>query len=374
MFTPSVVGVLENEGKNEYYVDDMLQIRRDKMAIAPVTDKNGYGKFSLILVTDYNGLDTILKTMISDRLGLDFKEHPILLTEPSLHNKDHRTKMATHFFEKYQIPALFICKASVLAAFSCGRSTCLVLESGANTTYATPLQDGYAIQANMIKCDVGENYLTNMVGEALTKRGIKVVPRYAFTKKNVNGQIIVDYQAYDLTTPSYEIYTRQEIIRGLKESLLTLSADVNMEIGDAKTDYELPDGTKVNLESDAKKIPELMFTGNSEESGFMGVHKMIVEAITRTDLDIRKELYNNIVVTGGNTVIPGFIERVQVLVPEIAPTNTKVKIISHMTTERKSSPWIGGSILSSLGSFQQMWMSKQEFDENGSIMVERKCA
>ena len=138
--------------------------------------------------------------------------------------------------------------------------------------------------------------------------------------------------------------------------------------------YELPDGAKVDLEVERKKIPELMFTTIADLGNFSGVQRMVADAIVRSDLDIRKELYNNIVVAGGNTLIPGFVERVQKLVPEIVPPNVKVKVIAHMPGERRFSAWIGGSILSSLGSFQQMWMSRQEFEEHGAIMIERKCA
>jgi actin-related protein len=115
-----------------------------------------------------------------------------------------------------------------------------------------------------------------------------------------------------------------------------------------------------------KEIPEVI--------NFSGIQRMVADAIVKSDLDIRKELYNNIVVAGGNTLIPGLVERVQKQVPEIAPPNVKVKVITHMPNERKFSAWIGGSILSSLGSFQQMWMSRQEFEEHGAIMIERKCA
>ena len=167
--------------------------------------------------------------MLIDRLSLEPKEHPILLTEPSIHNKEHRLKLTQHLFEKYQIPAMFICKSSVLSAFSCGRSTSLVLESGANSTYAVPVHDGYALQSSMIKCDIGGNYLTEEVAKVLNAKGVKIVPRYAFTRKTVNGQLIVDYQAYDGTDPSYEKFCRYELIRDIKESLLTLSTDTAME-------------------------------------------------------------------------------------------------------------------------------------------------
>lgn len=87
------------------------------------------------------------------------------------------------------------------------------------------------------------------------------------------------------------------------------------------------------------------------------------------------------VLAGGNTLFKGFLERLQRQIPEISPQNVKVKVVSGSGggsastsgTERRFSSWVGGSILSSLGSFQQMWMSRQEFEEHGAIMIERKC-
>merc|ERR1711872_1060333 len=49
----------------------------------------------------------------------------------------------------------------------------------------------------------------------------------------------------------------------------------------------------------------------------------------------------------------------------------KIKIVAP--PERKYSCWIGGSILASLSTFQQMWISKQEYDESGPAIVHRKC-
>ena len=183
-----------------------------------------------LIVTDYDSLDTLLRAMLVDRLALDPKEHPLLLVEPSLHNKEHRLKLTQYLFEKFQIPALFICKSSVLSAFSCGRSTSLVLESGANSTYAVPVHDGYALQTSMIKCDIGGNYLTEEVAKVLATKEVKITPRYGFSKKTVNGQSIVDYLSFEHTDPSYERYSKYEIIKDLKESLFTLGSEAAMEM------------------------------------------------------------------------------------------------------------------------------------------------
>jgi len=89
------------------------------------------------------------------------------------------------------------------------------------------------------------------------------------------------------------------------------------------------------------------------------------------DIDVRKELYNNIVMSGGTTMYDGIQERLQKDIVSLAPSTMKVKVVAP--AERKFSVWIGGSILSSLATFQTMWITKAEFEESGPSIVHRKC-
>lgn len=98
---------------------------------------------------------------------------------------------------------------------------------------------------------------------------------------------------------------------------------------------------------------------------------MVAEAINRSDHDIRKDLFSNVIIAGGNAALKGVEERLQRQIPDIAPQGFKVKVLHG--ADVKTTAWVGGSILSSLGSFQQMWMSAQEYQEHGAIMIERKC-
>jgi actin-related protein len=113
----------------------------------------------------------------------------------------------------------------------------------------------------------------------------------------------------------------------------------------------------------------------------------------KCDVDIRKDLYSNIVMSGGTTMYPGIADRMQKEITALAPSSMKIKIVAP--PERKYSVWIGGSILASLSTFQQMWVSKQvsrceccmniffrvltfdvllqEYDESGPSIVHRKC-
>ena len=98
---------------------------------------------------------------------------------------------------------------------------------------------------------------------------------------------------------------------------------------------------------------------------------MVFSSIMTCDVDIRKDLYANVVLSGGTTMYAGIADRMSKEITALAPASMKVKIIAP--PERKYSVWIGGSILSSLSTFQQMWISKQEYDESGPSIVHRKC-
>lgn len=102
-----------------------------------------------------------------------------------------------------------------------------------------------------------------------------------------------------------------------------------------------------------------------------GIHETTFNSIMRCDVDIRRDLYQNTVLSGGTTMFPGMEKRMEVELARLAPPAVKVKITAPV--ERKYSVWIGGSILSSLSSFQQMWIAKSEYDESGPSIVHRKC-
>jgi len=141
--------------------------------------------------------------------------------------------------------------------------------------------------------------------------------------------------------------------------------------------YELPDGNTIEVGADRFAVPELLFNPEpicTDVHSFIGVHNMLYDSVTKCDADIRRELFNSIIVTGGSTLLPGFFDRLslELSVPNLVPYKLKI-FASPNSAERKFSVWIGGSILASLGSFHQMWISKVEYEEHGASIVERKC-
>lgn len=89
------------------------------------------------------------------------------------------------------------------------------------------------------------------------------------------------------------------------------------------------------------------------------------------DIDVRRDLYENLVMSGGSTMFEGAPERLQNEIANLAPAKCKVKMTAP--GERKYSVWIGGAILSNLSSFETMWVTKADFEESGATIVHRKC-
>ena len=143
------------------------------------------------------------------------------------------------------------------------------------------------------------------------------------------------------------------------------------ESSDKAKTYELPDGNIVSLQSERFRCPEVLFQPSLVGKEAMGIHDTTFRSIMSCDVDIRRDLYQNVVLSGGSTMLPGIGERMTKELCALAPSTVKVKVIAP--PERKYSVWIGGSILSSLSTFQQMWISKAEYDESGPMIVHRKC-
>ena len=91
----------------------------------------------------------------------------------------------------------------------------------------------------------------------------------------------------------------------------------------------------------------------------------------KCDIDMRKDLYMNLVLSGGSTMFPGLPERMNKEMSARVPQSMRVKVVAP--PERKFSVWIGGSILASLSTFADMWITKEQYEEFGPKIVHKKC-
>ena len=273
----------------------------------------------------------------------------ILLTEAPLNPKSHREKMAEIMFESFQVPALYITNPAILSLYASGRTEGIVFDCGEDVSCAVPATQ---LSIDSFKC-----------------------LEDAIERQDVAGRDVTDYLLTKLAAKQEMRFIDYYTAREIKEECCYVASDIQKENEsyENKT-YQLPDGTLVELGSECFMCPEALFNPYSSPIDMTyGIHKMIERAIARCtgqDETLQKMLYANIVLAGRSTMPLGFADRMTAELAAIAPPGVAVKVIAP--PERRSSSWIGGSIIGAASFYKKHSTSKADYKEYGPNAIHHK--
>lgn len=299
------------------------------------------------IITDFELMEKVWEHTFSRELKVAQEERNILTSDSPLSPKINREKMTQIMFEKFNVQGLFICIRPILSMYSLGKTSALVLESGDDVTQIVPINEGYYFPYSITKSNLGGKLVTNFLMDKL---------------KENNDEILYN-----------EIKKNAKII---KEKLCRVSLNYEEEINNSNINeikYKLPDGKEVNLNKELFICPELLFQPNLIGKEIPGIPMQMYNSIMKCETDLRKELYSNMILAGGNTLLNDFHERIHQEMECLAPSSLlpKLKVIAQ--NERKYTAWIGGALFAGLQIFQTNWVTHSEYQDAGPQIIHRKC-
>jgi actin-related protein len=345
---PSVVGRPKTasamqgvQQKSEYIGDEAMQKRGILNLAYPI---------SAGIVESWEDMEKVWHHCFYNELRVAPEEQVgVLLTEAPRNPKANREKMVQIMFETFQVKNVYVALQAVMSLYAAGRTTGLVCDAGDGVSHTIPVFEGFSIPHAVEKMEIAGRVLTNWMQKLLLGTG-------------------------ESFTSSAEL----EIVKDIKEKHCYVAQDYETEFAEAQNSSEkdiqhtLPDKRVITIPASVRmSCPELLFKPEKDGKSCKSIQQLTHASVTASDIDVRKDLCKNIILSGGTTMYEGLADRLKSEVTNMMPAGAEIRVIA--APDRKYAVWKGASTLASLSTFASSWVTAEDYQEHGAAVVHRKC-
>ncbi len=328
LVVPAVAGAPRGSGTAVAFGNDALARRAQLSLVYPIQKQ---------VITNFAVFGQLVRYVLG-KLGVAPANARILVSEPLFTSKAVRMRLTTTIFNGVGAQAFYVAQEPVLALYASGRTTGVVLEGDRDITRVAPIYEGYALPHAALRLDIGEADILKRWSALEAPRGVPA-----------NDE--TDQRRLDQTFGYIALNPRKE--------------------QHAASPFRLSSGRTITVGTERFMAPEAYFEPQLISLEQEGIHKLVYEFIMKCDVDIRKDLYNNIVIAGRLGHYRGLGARLQAGVKALAPTAMTTKVVQP--ADATNSVFIGESILASLSTFDAMYITRAEYQQQGPAVVLHKC-
>lgn len=298
------------------------------------------------VIANFDDMERIWQHVFADELGVSAAEHPVLMTESPENPKSARERTLQIMMETFGVPAFYLAYPEVLSLFAAGATTGAVVDAGETLTHVLPVYECFGMTHVCARMEVGGRQLNGHLKRLLAQAGAELPAGY-----------------------------ERESLRDIKEQLCYVAADADAEaqrveqMSAAERRFALRSGATVEVGAQRFLCTEPLFNPGLVGVESPGIAQLVNETVGKCD-DLKQQMFANVLLTGGTSMFRGFAERIESELASLCPSE-KINVVA--LPNRKHCAWIGGSVLVSLATFSQSWITKPEYDEVGPGIVHLKC-
>lgn len=324
--------------KMETFIGEAAHACPDLTLMQPV--RNG-------IVVDWEAADLFWRHIIENDLRVATQDHPLLFTDPPFNPASNREKLVEVAFESLHSPAIYVASQSVLSVYANGCVNGLVVDTGHGVSYTVPVFQGYNLPNGIQRMDLAGHYLTTFLAEKILGSNLPL-------KKE------------DMDT-----------MESIKHHYCYVVSDFQKEQGRSDDKFrrclKLPDGKMITVGKELFQCPELLFhPPETLGPSSLGLPSMVEQSLCTVPQELRADIEQNVLLCGGSSLFTGFESRFKAELQRCLSPEAHVAVEAQ--PNRNLSVWIGGSILASLCVFQSRWILREQYEEQGSVIVHRKCS